>query len=250
MKTVIRTFSLSLILCFAAMACSKNNEPATTQGISSDEAADEVGATLSTDVSNSATDLVPLAKRAGGRVSTNGRIDGCGVSYDTTINRSYTGAYLSYSYTMGYSYSLSCTTGGIPSALNYTLTNSGTRSGIRLESQGSSTGSLSAAGFEISKSVYTVNGSITRSHTSTQKSGAQKTFTSQSQSDLTNLVVDKSTKKILSGTATVTASGTSSGGGNYNYSATVTFNGDGTANYTINSSAYVVNLTTGQVTKK
>jgi hypothetical protein len=210
-----------------------------------------VGATLSTDVSNSATDLVPIAKTAsGGRVSESDRSATCGVSYDTTINRSFTGAYVSCNYTLQYNYSLACATGGVPSTLSYTLTNTGSRSGVKLESQGNSTGTLTAAGFEVSKSVYTVNGSINRTHAFTQKSGAQKTFSGVSNSTLSNLVVDKSSKKIQSGSATITASGTGSGGGNYNYTATVTFNGDGTANYTVNSSAYVVNLATGQVTKK
>lgn len=251
MKTSIKPTSLALIFVFALSSCNKEDNPSPNQAISNDESADEVAGFISSDVSTTSSDLDFLIKDAqNGRLATNGRTEACGVSYDTIINRSFSGTYLTFNYTLQYGYNLSCTNVGVPSTLTYTVNSSGSRSGNRLTSQGTSVGALSAAGFEVSKSSYSVNGTFNRTHAVTQKNGAQKTFNSQLETTLSNLSVNKSTKVIQGGTASITASGTSSSGGSYTYTALVVFNGDGTADVTINSSAYQVNTKTGQVTKK
>ena len=251
MKTSIKTTSLALIFVFALSSCNKDDNPSPNQVISNDESADEVAGFISSDVSTTSSDLDFLIKDAQkGRLATNGRTEACGVSYDTIINRSFSGTYLTFNDTLQYGYSVSCTNVGVPSTLTYTVNARGSRSGNRLTSQGTSVGALSAAGFEVSKSSYSVNGTFNRTHAVTQKNGAQKTFNSQLETTLSNLSVNKSTKVIQGGTASITASGTSSSGGSYTYTALVVFNGDGTADVTINSSAYLVNTKTGQVTKK
>jgi hypothetical protein len=249
MKTKTKILSLALILCFVAFGCNKDNSVTSSQGISNDEAADEVAASLSTDVPS--TDVVTMSTRSqkNGRQETNGRTEGCGTKYDTTINKSYTGAYISFSLSAQYSYSLTCS-GAIPSSLNYSVTSTGSRNGVRLQSQGATTGNLTISGFEISKSIYSVNGSMTRTHSVVQKSGAQRTFNGTIDATLANLQVDKSTKAIKGGTASLTASGTGSGGASYSYTANAVFNGDGTATVTIGANVYSVNLQTGQVTKQ
>jgi hypothetical protein len=251
MKTSIKTNGLTLILAFALFSCDQENNPSPNQAITNDEAAEEVAGFLSTDVSGSSADLPDLAKDAqNGRLAANGRTAACGIAYDTMINRSFSGTYLSFNYSLEYIYNLSCTNAGVPSTLSYSITTNGVRSGNRLESQGTSNGTLSAAGFEISQSSYTVNGSFNRTHTVTQKSASNKTFNSQLETTLSDLSVNKSTKIIEGGTASISASGTSSSGGSYTYTASVVFNGDGTANVAVNSDAYLVNTKTGQVSKE
>jgi hypothetical protein len=174
----------------------------------------------------------------------------CGVSYDTAFARSYNGPFISYNYDVSYGYTLSCTGSGMPSSLAYTFSSDGQRSTARLSSTGKSTGSLTASGFEVTAKSYALNGSFSRTHTLTQKTGAQKVFNSESEVSLTGLSVNKSTQKIESGSALFTVTGQSSAGSSYEFTASVVFNGNGTATATIKSGVYLINLATGEVTKQ
>lgn len=251
MKTLIKTASLALVFVFSLFSCNNEDNVSPDQAISNDEAAEEVASFLASDVSAASADLDFLIEDAqNGKIAVNSKIEACGITYDTAINRSFSGAYLTFNYTLQYGYGLSCTNAGIPSTLTYSIYATGNRSGNRLSSQGESEGTLSASGFEVSKSSYLLNGTFSRTHTVSQKAGAQKTFNSALESTLSDISIDKLTKVIQSGFAIVEASGTSSSGGSYTYSASVVFNGNETADVVINSNVYLVNTETGQVSKK
>ena len=246
MKT-IKAFAMVLTLSLFLQACNDDNGSETV--ISTDEAADEISMSLTTDVTDLASDLVVISDDAKNGRNSSGKVAACGVPYDTTFTKSFTGQFISYNYAVSYGYTLSCSNGA-PGSLTYIFSSDGERSTARLSSMGESEGTFTAGGFEVSKANYTLNGSFYRIHSLSQKSGAQRIFNSESEGSLTNLLVNKSTKKIEGGSATFSVTGQSSGGSTYEFTASVTFNGDGTATATINGVVYLINLTTGEVTKQ
>lgn len=175
MKTIIKTTSLALVFATFLFSCNDENNVPSSRAISNDESAEEVAGFLASDVTTAGTDLDFLVDDAqNGRIATNGKTKACGIAYDTTINRSFSGTYLTFNYTLQYGYSLACTNAGIPSTLSYSINASGSRSGNRLSSEGTSEGVLAASGFEVSQSSYLVNGTFSRTHTVLQKAAAQK----------------------------------------------------------------------------
>ncbi|MDF1676550.1 MAG: hypothetical protein P1U44_12620, partial [Vicingaceae bacterium] len=69
----------------------------------------------------------------------------------------------------------------------------------------------------------------------------QNPFTSTINDSLTNIEVDKTTHKILSGNASITLIVTFAGN-QYNFSGNITFNGNNTATLVLNGNTYTINL--------
>lgn len=253
-KTTMKTLSLVLGLGLVTIACNDQDEvaPNQEQAITYDEAADEIATTLATDITGLAADLSVLSTDAeNARMASDAKMSACGVSYDTTFTRTYNGQYVTSASTVSYQYELSCksSSGGAP-ALTYSFAAEGNRNSIRLASQGTSDGSLAASGLEASSTVYQLNGLFERTSEVTQKTQEQKTFNSESDVTLTELVINKETLKIESGAAAFSLHGESTGGGTFDYTSSIVFNGDETATITLNSAeVYQVNLATGEVTK-
>jgi hypothetical protein len=61
------------------------------------------------------------------------------------------------------------------------------------------------------------------------------------------VTVNKTTKSITGGSATLTIMGTATGKGNYSFSAKVTFLGGGQGTMVIDGTTYNVNLLTGEI---
>lgn len=249
LKTLVVAFSIT----FLFTSCRDNDDTTSDEVMTSDEASDEIAASLTTDVTVMADDLGAIAAAIdeSSRMST-ARVEGsvCGISYDTTFSASYTGTYMSFENETSYAYKLICSN-SIPSSLSYTFTTDGTRSTSRLSSDGTSTGAMVASGLNLNSDVYTVSGSFEREATLVQNTGSKKTFTNVSAVTLDDFEVNKSTFQIEGGTATYLLEAESSAGGSVSYSATVVFNGDNTATITLgNSDTYLVNLKTGQVTQQ
>lgn len=250
-QSTAKTLTLAVTLALLNTACQENDDTTADEEVmTTAEASDEMGATLSADVTVIAQDLVVIASDAeNGRVGETGRVQACGISYDTTFGTSYSGTYLTFENTAGYSYQLTCSN-GFPSSLTFSFNASGTRSTARLTSDGASTGSFLASGFNVGSTAYTVNGSFEREAALTQKTGAKRTFNHTSYVTLADFQVSKSTSRIEGGTATYLLTGESSEGGSFQYTASIVFNGDQTATISLNSGAdYEVNLQTGQVTE-
>lgn len=91
---------------------------------------------------------------------------------------------------------------------------------------------------------WTMNGTYHREGTFT-KIASGKVFTHQTNITFTNVVVNKNTKKIVSGTATITFSGSITNQGDFSYTGTLTFNGNGTGTLTVGGKTYTVTLSDG-----
>jgi len=85
--------------------------------------------------------------------------------------------------------------------------------------------------------------------TFTSKVGDKTSSTSTVDVTLSNILINKSNKTITSGTATVTVSGSNTKNGSFNFTGSITFNGNGKATVTLNGTVYIVNLVTGEYTQ-
>jgi hypothetical protein len=115
----------------------------------------------------------------------------------------------------------------------------------RLASQHSGTGNLTITALNESATSYIINGDYNRSGAFQSKIRNKNSSTSTVDFSIDDVTVDKTNQKILSGTASATITGSVTGKGSFTYTATVLFEGNGTAKVTINGTVYIVDLTTG-----
>lgn len=88
---------------------------------------------------------------------------------------------------------------------------------------------LSSNGNGPTGGTATVNGTYNRDGSQTSKVRNKNIFTSKIILTTTNLVVDKATKVILGGTASLTVTGNNTNGNSFSYAGSITFNGNGQA---------------------
>jgi hypothetical protein len=159
----------------------------------------------------------------------------CGVKKDSTITRSSaSGATPAYSYSLSWDYMLTCT-GIVPSQLAFNFTGGGTYDGPRMSSDDKSTGGFVLTNLQPTASTYALSSTYLRIGTQTSKIARKYTFTSNLSITSSNILVDKTTLKIVSGTAAVKLTGTSSSGKTFSFAGTITFLGGNKANVVLNS---------------
>lgn len=240
-STLLSLLALLMIL----VACGEqDNDNVLT--LSSDEVADEVAMSVSAEVNGMVTDMLTFSgKASGGRTS--GVANVCGITYDTSIMRSYAGQYVTFALELSYGYEVVCS-GLIPTALEFGFEADGHTETSRLVADGNTTGDLIATGF--TSANYAVNGVLNRTYALSQKTGDKIQYTSTSQATISDLLISKSSGAIVSGMAVYTLSGTGANLGDFTFTAAVTFMGNGTASVVIGDSTYVVTLATGKVEKE
>jgi hypothetical protein len=156
----------------------------------------------------------------------------CGVSKDSTISRSsVNGITPAYNYNLQWGYLLNCSTGSFTGS----FTGSTTYDGLRMSSNDSSTGNVLITGVLPGASSYTISTSYSRNGSSTSKIGNKNFFTSKLAINSSNIVIDKTTLVILSGSASVTATGASTSGKSFTFSGIITFLGGNKATLVLNS---------------
>ncbi len=159
----------------------------------------------------------------------------CGVEQNTTVTiSSLNGAMPSYNYVLNWDYILNCNA-DVPSNITLNFTGKGTYSGVYM-----SASDTSNAQFVLtpgSASAYTATVNYTRTGNATSKFGKQYTFHSVLNIQSSNIAIDKTTKEITSGTATITLVATASTGKTFNFNGTLTFLGNKKASMLLNSGA-------------
>jgi hypothetical protein len=157
----------------------------------------------------------------------------CGATTDSTI------AYASvnttapaYTYSLTWQNTLACV---VPSTFTCNFTGKGSYTGVAESSSFSSTGGFTLTGLSASAADYTFSSNYSRTGTTTSKVGNDNTFNDNLTITSTNIVYDKSTELIVSGSATVSITVTSTSGNSYAYKGTLTFLGGKTASLTLNS---------------
>jgi len=210
-----------------AVACQDDDEPANS--ITTEEAAVIISSSLASNtsgvtmVSGKTTNVTEdlLEDNAGGRVAA------CGLSQNLDLSgASPAGATITYSYDFSYKFKLNCSAES-PSDVSANLSYSGAFESAKLAAEHSGTSELTVTGLETA-----VAGNSTVEIT------------------LKDVVIDKATHKIVSGTGSYLINGTVPDKGNFNYSGEINFEGLDIAVLTIKGDKFSCNLKNSEVTKK
>jgi len=234
-----------IILLFTLGACKKTSD---NSALTTAEAADMIATSLSANSNGLTTNSADMTLNAQAVFDLN---IGCGNTKTYTFTRQNpVGDTITYNYALNYAYTLNCNSNNLPDNVTGTSTETGTFDGPRLAANGTGSSSFRVAGLTPTATVYVLNGEYKRSVTYTSKIGSKNTSTAVVDLVVTNFTVSKSTKVITGGSAVLTITGTSTKNVTLNFSGSVTFTGDGKGTVTINGVVYIVDLITGQYTKK
>jgi hypothetical protein len=156
----------------------------------------------------------------------------CGDTKDTTITQSSaSGLVPSYAYSLSWNYTFDCTA----NEFTFNFSGSSNYDGVKMSSTDSSTGSFVLTGILPTATDYTLNTSYERKGSQTYKVGADNSFTSDLKITSSNIVVDKTSEQIVSGSAAVTITGASTSGKTFSFTGTITFLGSKKATLVLNS---------------
>lgn len=152
----------------------------------------------------------------------------CGVAKDSTVANAGTKGLHEWSFSFNWHWLLTCSNGD-PQKFQVTVSGNSDYNGPRLTSTHSSNGSLTIEGLQLASTKYAVNETFVRTGAHVSKVGRKLTFTTETAVNLADVMVDKLTKKIVSGIAELTVKGTNSAGKTFTYQGTLTFNGNSRA---------------------
>ena len=222
-KKTITSFLLAATMLLSITSCKKDNTTSTSTAPSDDEVAEAVTETASGSSGGLATQTETTAVIA----STDAQV--CGETGDTTITgQNLAGAAITYSYTLASNHQVICDN-GIPSEFDFNFTGKSNYTALHMSSNDSSEAHFIVTGLQPSSTNYILNESYVRNGTQQSSVRLQRSISSTITLTSTNVTVDKTTQKIISGTATAQFAGAVTGGASVSRGATVTFLGGGKA---------------------
>jgi hypothetical protein len=157
----------------------------------------------------------------------------CGTAKDSTIAYASTGTSIpSFTYSLNWKYTLTCS---VPSNFTLSYSGAGSYNGVTFSSSFNSTGGFVLTGLGATATDYVFNSNYSRTGSATSKVGNKNTFNDNITITSSNIMYDKATEEIASGTATVAIKVTSTSGNSWSYGGTLTFLGNKTAALVLNS---------------
>jgi len=250
--------SLIVLLMLGAFSCKKDNSNSSNSGVTTDQAADIAASSLAENSNGFASVTDDIAVNAQGINSTSSNLtinstqattsthQECGTTLTDSVTRNVTLDSTTVNYTFKYSHTLNCNSSNVPDNVINTLTYKGSFDGPRLSSSNSGSANVTIAGLAPSATNFLLNGEYTRDGSFQSKVGNKASGNSHIDIVGTNITLSKPGRKILSGTATITITGTGPKGNSFSFNGTITFNGDGTATLNLSGGAsYTINLASG-----
>ena len=251
-KLVMKKLKLSMIglLLLSAAACNKTyngTSPKTgtlSGNVSTDDAADMVAGSLSLNSNGVANITGDVTLNAALLANTH---QPCGTTKADTISRkSTTGATVTYSYNLTYSFMVLCDTANHPDSLSSSLIYSGSYSGPNISTSNSGSSIFTVGGLQSSAPDFVINGEYKSNGSFKSKRDTTNAGSSAIDIVIKGLTVQKPARSIVSGTATISITGDVPKKGSFSYTGTLVFNNNNTATLTINGTVYTIDLITGQ----
>jgi len=243
-------FYFLVLLLAAAVSCKKDDGSSSVKikgNVSNDEAADMVAASMSSNFNGVAGVSGDVTVSAQAFVNVH---LACGATKTDSVSRSYNGTQVSYNYKLKYSYTLNCNSNNVPDNLSSSLNYSGSYDGPRIASSNSGSSSFTVAGLAGTATNFSITGEYKRDGSFKSKVDTTNAGSSHIDINVKSLVLTKPNRKIASGSATFTITGNVPKKGDFSFTGSIVFNGDGTANLTVNGTVYIVNLETGEKNRK
>jgi hypothetical protein len=256
----MKTFKLSivLLLLLGALSCKKTeNSPATSTAVTTDQAADLAAGSLasnsygltslSDNVSANAQSVASIntGSQAVNSIGTNSIHQECGTTLSDSASNSGTNGNVSFSYFFKFARTLNCNTSNQPDNLANSINYRGNFSGPNLTTADTGSAIFTIAGLSQTATNFVINGEYKRSGSFQSKVGNKASGHSNVDIVVTNLTLTKPGRRIASGSATISITGSTSKNGSFSYTGTIVFNGDGSATLTINGTVYSIDLVTG-----
>ena len=235
-------FALLFALTFTT-SCNKGSEgedPILVE-ISEEDAVDVLEGALTNDTEGLVTEIEDASEIADQYAEKTILTDPCGVTFDSTYMASGSNSFGSADYANTLEWTVNCTSANIPSDLVYSRETQGSYESVRMTSTDASTGAWTVDNL-ILGTTYVINGTYTREGNQTSKVRNENALTSTITMDITNMDINKGTRRIESGTADVTVAGTSSTGQAFAFSGEIIFQGNGSVVVVINGNSYTIDL--------
>jgi len=232
MKT-LRIVSVLLLAIIMVAGCKKKEETPVLDA-TTEEAASIMATSFCTGNSGTMTQVEDAVELSGSVMKST-------LTDSSFTISSATGAVITYSYHMNYSY-------GWVNANYYSLnyTGSGDYSAPYVSASINASGDLNVTGF-VSGSYFVVNGQSDREGTFAMKIGNKTSMTGTVATSLSNFKISKSSGLLESGTATIVVSGSTNTGRNFGFTGTLVYTGNYTGTLTISGKQYYINISTGTV---
>jgi hypothetical protein len=241
---------LFLSLFAVVLACQDDDEPASA--ITSEEAAFLISASLASNTSGVNFVSAKTADVTVDMVADNsgGRVAACGLSQNIDLSGSSPdGAAVSFSYDFSYKFKLNCNGESQPSDVTVNLSYSGAFDAPKLAAEHTGLAELAVTGLEETAAEFLLTGLYKRTgsfeHKELEKSGS-----SSIEVTFKDVVVDKQTHKIVSGTATYALSGNVPDKGAFKYNGNIVFQGSDVAELNVSGVKFSTSLKNGDVTSK
>jgi len=236
-------YSLALIsgLALVVTSCKKDDDDGT---ITSDEMAEAVVQTFSSQggglvvQTNVALSVVSSIDNAASQAKF---ADYCGYSNTKTLTsaNSDTATYYIWSYGISWKYGLTCIE-KVPSQFDFQAAGRALYDFPRMSSDDSVSNKITVTGLSADTTFFTATQTYVRTGTQQSKIGKMHKFTSTVTITSTNMKINKTTLRIVSGTAKVNIKGESSSGKSFSLSGNLTFSGNDAASLVLNDTKYTV----------
>ncbi len=165
----------------------------------------------------------------------------------TYIVSSPDGARISYNYSFHYNYGMTYNT-AIQAFLFYmNFDTDGSYISSRISSNDNSDGRFELTGVEAVNEFYTVSGSATNTGTKTTYLKEDKTVNSTIKFNFSDVKINKSTQKIVEGTASVQINGNLNGGESFTFSGSIEYQSNGTIILIISGEQFIIDVATGEI---
>jgi hypothetical protein len=231
-------------LLLLAFACSDddNNEAA----VANDEAAEMIASSVSSDAGGLASVLYDASVSS--QANAGGRAQACGYSESLDVAKTnLPGARITYSYAYHYDYALTCAN-NLPATYTSNIAYHGSLSTPRMSTENEGTGNLTIQTLDAAYQYFTFNGAYNRTGSFVSNIRNKNTSNSTITFEIDGITVDKESKTITGGSASITITGSVAGKGSFSYSGTITFPGGQLADLDINGTLYSLNIATGEFT--